>query len=63
MHLDPNNQPNVGDSSFTVAARCCLTLFRAEAYVAPVNPRCSFGEAVLGQRESAGPCFYPGRCA
>jgi len=40
-----------------------LTHAKAQAYVFPVNPRCSFGEAVLGQRASAGPCFFQGRRA
>lgn len=40
-----------------------LTWIELQAYVLLVNPRCSFGEAVLGQCESAGPCFLAGRCA
>ena len=40
-----------------------LTHVEAQAYILTVNPRCSFGEAVLGQRESAGPCFLPWRPA
>ncbi len=40
-----------------------LTRAAPQAYVPRVNPRCSFGEAVLGQRESAGPCFCTGRPA
>ncbi len=35
-----------------------LTLLETSAYTNRANPRCSFGEAVLGQCESAGPCFF-----
>ena len=39
--------------------RCPRTLtgVHARTYAPSLNPRCSFGEPVLGQRESAGPCI------
>jgi hypothetical protein len=56
-------QPNLACIALSTMPNWSLTRVDAQAYVPPVNPRCSFGEAVLGQRESAGPCFYAGRCA
>ena len=43
--------------------RGSLTSTVLPVYLLRVNPRCSFGEAVLGQCESAGPCLLAGRCA